>query len=117
MAEHPENVQEYIAGFPGEVQPVLAGVRDAILTAAPGATETISYGMPTVWLDGRMLVYFAGWKQHVALYAIGVMDAELEAELAPYRAAKDTVRFPLKQPVPYELVGRLTRALIAARSV
>ena len=116
MAEQPDSVQAYIEAFPGEVQSVLAGIRAAILAAAPGATETISYGMPTVALDGRLLIYFAGWKRHVALYAIGGQDAELEAELAPFRAEKDTVRFPLNRPVPYDLVERLTRALIAART-
>lgn len=116
MAEHPQSVDAYIASFPEPVRPVLSGIRSAILAAAPGATETISYGMPTVALDGRLLVYFAGWKQHVALYAIGVMDPELEAVLAPFRAEKDTVRFPLGRPVPYALVERLTRALVAARS-
>ncbi|TFD94845.1 DUF1801 domain-containing protein [Cryobacterium lactosi] len=116
MAEQPESVQAYIATFPVEAQPVLAGIRAAILAAAPGATETISYGMPTVALDGRRLIYFAGWKRHVALYAIGRQHAELETELAPFRAEKDTVRFPLNRPVPYDLVERLTRALIAARS-
>lgn len=116
MAEQPESVQAYIAAFPDDAQPVLAGIRAAILAAAPGATETISYGMPTVALDGRRLVYFAGWTRHVALYAIGRQATELEAELAPFRAEKDTVRFPLNRPVPYDLVERLTRALIAARS-
>ncbi|TFB96755.1 hypothetical protein E3O42_16565 [Cryobacterium adonitolivorans] len=71
--------------------------------------------MPPAWLDGRRLVYFAGWKEHMALYTIGVMDAELEVDLAPFRADMDTVRFPLKHPVPYDLVEWITRALVVAR--
>ena len=107
------SVDDYIRTFPGDVQAVLESIRRTMRTAAPEAVETISYGMPTVSLDGHRLVYFAGWKRHVALYAIGVMDPELEAELQPFRAEKDTVRFALDGPVPYPLIERLARALVA----
>ena len=112
----PDSVDAYIASFPDGVRPLLAAVRSAILSAAPGATESISYGMPTVTLDDRRLLYFAGWTKHVALYAIGTLSPELETDLRPFRVHKDTVRFPVGRAVPEDLVRRVTIALIAARS-
>jgi uncharacterized protein YdhG (YjbR/CyaY superfamily) len=112
MVAKVETVQTYLESFP---EPVRSTLRDAVLAVAPGATESISYGMPTVLLNGRLLVYFAGWKKHVALYSVVVLTPELEAELRPFRTEKDTVRFPAGEPVPADLVGRVTKALMEVR--
>jgi uncharacterized protein YdhG (YjbR/CyaY superfamily) len=123
MVEQFESVDEYIASFPEAVRPVLAEVRRAIRDGAPDADESISYGMPAYKVDGVRVTYFAGWKKHVALYAIPPLPDELEREVAPYRAAKDTVRFPfpaaaaaLAAPVPAALITRIIRALPEARA-
>jgi uncharacterized protein YdhG (YjbR/CyaY superfamily) len=115
MVAKVETVQTYLESFPEPVRSTLAELRDAVLAVAPGATESISYGMPTVLLNGRLLVYFAGWKKHVALYSVVVLTPELEAELRPFRTEKDTVRFPAGEPVPADLVGRVTKALMEVR--
>ncbi len=86
---------------------MLEQVRSAIRSAAPGAGERISYQMPTITLNGRDLVYFAAWKHHIALYPIPDADEAFEREVAPYRAAKGTLRFPLGKPVPYDFIHRL----------
>lgn len=109
-------VDDYIAALQAEVQPVLQRVRGIIHAATPGAEESIRYQMPTVCVDGHYLVYFAAWKNHIGLYPIPTMDVALEAEVAPYRAAKDTVRFPYRQPIPYDLIARLVAALVAAQA-
>lgn len=115
MADKFATVDGYIDSFPQAVQSVLQEVRSTILKAVPTAEETISYQMPAVMLDGRYLVYFAAWKHHVGLYPIPPAGDALERELAPYRASKGTVRFPLDQPLPYDLVERLVALLVEQR--
>lgn len=107
-------VEAYLAALPEPVRPVLADVRAVILGALPDAGEKISYGMPTVTLDGRSVVHYAAWKAHVSVYPVPVGDADLERELAPYRSGPGTLKFPLDQPIPYELIGRVA-LLNAAR--
>jgi len=106
VAEQYDTIDEYIATFPADVQDVLQEVRRAIHAAVPGSGETISYGMPTVTVDDRYLVAFAAWKKHIGLYPAPAGDAQFEAEMAPYRAAKATARFPLNRPIPFDLIGR-----------
>jgi uncharacterized protein YdhG (YjbR/CyaY superfamily) len=102
-------IDEYIAGAPEDVRPVLERIRRTIHEAVPGAGEKISYNMPTITVDGQYLVYFAAWKHHISVYPIP--RSGLEDELAPYLAAKGTLRFPLKTPIPYELIGRVAQRL------
>ena len=115
MTAQVTTTQEYIATFPEEVQQVLAQVSAALRRALPGAEERIRYGMPAVMLGGRYALHFAGWKHHIGLYPVSPMGPELEAELAPYRAQKDTVRFLYREPIPYELIERLAVAIGRAR--
>ena len=114
-----ETVDQYIASFPEDVQVVLQGVRAALHRALPEAGEKISYKIPTLTLDGRYVVYFAGWKHHVSLYPVPAGDAQFQEEIAPFRVSTGTVHFPLGQPVPYDLIERMAehlgRELTAAR--
>ena len=89
---------EYIASFPEEVRPILGEVAAALRRALPGAEERIRYGMPAFMLTDRYALHFAGWKQHVGLYPVGRLDPDLEAEVGPYRAQKDTVKLLLPRP-------------------
>ena len=104
------SVDEYIAAQAGAVQRVLQRVRNAIRRAVPRADETISYGIPTYKLDGRAVVYFAGWSEHYSIYPSTrrVSDA-LGSELAPYQAGKGTLRFALADPVPVRLIARIAK--------
>lgn len=106
-------VDEYVAGFPDEARAVLKQVCTALRAALPGAEEKIRYGMPALMFEDRYGIHFAGWKKHVGLYPVGELDPELEAEVAPYRATKDTVQFFYAKPVPYDLIGRVASALAA----
>jgi uncharacterized protein YdhG (YjbR/CyaY superfamily) len=111
-----ETVEAYLASFPDEVRSILQQVRSTIQTAVPGAVETISYDIPTFKLDGKSVVYFAGWKHHVSVYPIPEADEDLERAFAPYRAAKGTLKFPLDRPIPYDLIGKTPALLAAQRS-
>ena len=114
MARHFESVDEYIASFPAEVQEMLQEIRRRCHAAVPGSGETISYGIPTITLGGKYVVYFAGWAHHISIYPVPG-DESLSAELAPYRSAKGTLKFPLQKPVPYELIGKVAAALAQER--
>ena len=82
--------------------------------AVPGAGETISYDIPALTLHGRSVVYFAGWKRHVSVYPVPDGDDDYEAALAPYRSGASTAKFPLTEPVPYQLVAQIATLLAAS---
>jgi uncharacterized protein YdhG (YjbR/CyaY superfamily) len=105
-----KSVDEYIASQPEAVQSVLERVRSSIRKAVPQAEEVISYQIPTYKLQGGPVLYFAGWKQHFSLYPVTAnVVAAFKDEIAPYLVKKATVRFPLAQPVPVKLIGRIAK--------
>ncbi len=105
-----KSVDEYISSRPEALQGVLELVRSSIRRALPGAEEVISYQMPAYKLQGRVAIYFAGWKQHYALYpGTGHLVETLKDELARYKVSKGTIRFPLSDPVPVKLIERIAR--------
>ena len=107
-----ETVEAYIASFPPDVRRTLEAVRATMRQATPGTEEKISYDIPTYTLNGERVVYFAGWKRHISVYPIPGGDAAFDAELAPYKAARGTLRFPLDKPIPLELIRRVAGQLL-----
>ena len=104
----PATIDEYIAAFPPPVQKILTKIRKVVRSAAPEASEVISYGMPA--LKGRgVLVYFAAFKAHVGLYPPIHGDAALAKEASRYANEKGNLRFPLAEPIPYDLIERITQ--------
>jgi uncharacterized protein YdhG (YjbR/CyaY superfamily) len=104
------SVDAYLASLPSPAQAALARVRAALRRALPGAEEVISYQMPAFRLHGRIVVYVAGWKDHLSVYpSVGRAAALMKAELAPYQASKGTLRFPLARPAPVRLIARFAR--------
>jgi uncharacterized protein YdhG (YjbR/CyaY superfamily) len=105
-----ESVDDYIASQPKAVQSVLKRVRRIICKAVPEADELISYQIPTYKLDGRLVIYFAGWRQHYSLYPSDRhLVAAFKDDLAPYLVSKGTIRFPLSEPVPVKLIERIAK--------
>jgi uncharacterized protein YdhG (YjbR/CyaY superfamily) len=101
------SIDEYIAQFPPETQRVLEELRALIKTSAPGATETISYAIPTFDLNGRHLVHFAGYAKHIGFYPTGSGIEAFKEELKPYSSGKGSVQFPLGQPLPTDLIRQI----------
>lgn len=106
----PQTIDEYIAGFPKEVQEILEKIRMTLKKAVPKAEEGISYQMPTFYLKGQYLIYFAAYKKHIGLYPVPSGDAEFNKEISAYRAGKGTLQFPLNKPIPYKLISKIAKA-------
>jgi uncharacterized protein YdhG (YjbR/CyaY superfamily) len=104
----PKDIDDYIARFPRDVRDILENIRVSIRTAAPAAEEKISYQMPTFFLNGN-LVHFAVWKSHVGFYPTPSATEKFKKELSVYKGAKGSVQFPLDEPMPYELIGKIVR--------
>ena len=107
----PRNIDRYISGLPADVRPVLERVRSTIRKAVPKAEEAISYGIPAFKLNGRTIIYFAGWKQHYSIYPSNDrLVARFKDELEPYEVnGKGTIRFPLAKPIPVKLIAGIAR--------
>jgi len=103
----PNSVEAYIATFPKDIQDILIIIRKTILEKAPYAVESISYGMPAYKTNGKPLVYFAGYKNHIGFYATPSGHTEFTKELSKYKSGKGSVQFPLDQPIPLDLIGRI----------
>jgi len=100
-------IDEYIKIYPSEVQIILEKVRLTIRKAAPEAVEAISYRMPTFKLNGKNLVHFAAFKNHIGFYPIPSGIEAFKEELSAYKQGKGSVQFPLDKPIPYELISRI----------
>ena len=110
----PSTIDEYIATFPAEARARLEQVRQAIHKAVPRAEEGISYRIPTFRLDGRYLIYFAGFKGHIGVYPVHADDPKLGAAIAPYVSGKATLRFPFDEPLPLALIARVVKSKASA---
>jgi uncharacterized protein YdhG (YjbR/CyaY superfamily) len=109
-----DDVRAYYAALPVATRRRVRELRDVILTVAPDATETISYRIPTFTLDGRVLVYCAGWKEHTSLYPLTAgMRQACARDLARFATSKGTVKFPADARLPVAVIKRLVKARVA----
>ena len=109
----PKNIDEYIAGFPPEVQKFMSLLRGVIHEAAPEATERISYQMPAFHQNG-VLVWFGGFKDHISFFPTGDGVSAFEGELGHYKHAKGTIQLPLDEPLPADLIKRIVKYRVEA---
>jgi uncharacterized protein YdhG (YjbR/CyaY superfamily) len=102
-----KSVEQYIASFPQDTQMLLKKIQEIIINNAPNAVESISYGMPAYKLNGKPLVYFAGYKNHIGFYATPTGHIKFAEELSVYKQGKGSVQFPVNQLIPYGLIERI----------
>jgi len=104
----PQTIDEYIAGFPSDVQKILEKIRLIIREAAPDAQETIKYQIPTFTLNGN-LVHFAAFKRHIGFYPVPTGIEKFKNELSEYEKGKGSVQFPLDKPIPFDLIEKIVQ--------
>lgn len=102
-------ISKYFANFPEEVQEKMQDIRKIILEEAPETTEKIGYGMPGFYLNGKPLVYFAGYKNHIGFYATPTGHEAFKEELSKFKQGKGSVQFPLKDEIPYGLIRKIVK--------
>lgn len=105
----PKNVEEYIKYFPEDVQSILQKVRKTISKVVPNAEEIISYAIPSFKMKGKYLIYFAGWKKHISIYPIPKVTKAFNKKISKYIAGKGTLKFPLSEDIPYDLISEITK--------
>ena len=108
MNSTPTTIDEYIATFPADIQSILQKIRATIRKSAPQAEETINYQMPTFKLHGN-LVHFAAFKNHIGFYPTPSGIEKFKKDIEKYEWAKGSVQFPLDKPMPYGLIGKITK--------
>lgn len=105
----PTNFESYIDQFPESTQVLLISIQKAIKEAAPHAEECISYGMPAFKQNGKPLVYFAAYRHHIGFYATPTGHEAFKDELSKYKQGKGSVQFPINDPIPLDLIQRITQ--------
>lgn len=103
-----KDIDEFIAGYPENIQKILKKIRATIRKAAPQAKETINYGIPTFTLNGN-LVHFSAFKKHIGFYPTPSGIEKFKRELSAYERAKGSVKFPLDKPIPYDLITKIVK--------
>ncbi len=102
-------IDEYISKFPKEVQLILERIRKVIRESAPNAEETIRYRIPTFDMEGKHLVHFAAFANHIGFFPTSSPMEAFKKELSEYKTSKGTVQFPLDKPIPFELIKRIVK--------
>ncbi len=109
-------IEEYGLSFPKKVQTILKKLRRIVKDKAPDALEGMSYGMPGYKTNGKPLIYFAAYKNHIGLYATPKGHEAFSKDLAKYKQGKGSVQFPLDEPMPYELIERIVALRVKQNS-
>ena len=104
-----KDIDKYIAEFPKSFESLLEQIRATIKKAAPKAEETISYAIPTFTMNGKYLVYFAAFKNHIGFYATPTGHEEFKEELSHFKQGKGSVQFPLNKPMPLNLITKIVK--------
>ena len=107
------SIDEYIATFPKKIQKIMKQLRGTIKAAAPEAEEKISYQMPTFTLNGKYLVYFSGFKNHIGFYGAPRGNADFKEDLSVYETGQGTLKFPFDKPMPFGMITKIVEFRVA----
>jgi len=112
MESKASDINSYIETQPENFRIALQKIRETIKEAAPDAEETISYSMPAFRYYG-ILVYFAGFKNHIGFFPTGKGIESVKDELSGYEFSKGTIRFPINKPIPFDLIRKIIKNRVA----
>jgi len=104
-----KTIDEFISDYPSKIHTILQKIRVTIQKSAPGAEEAMAYGIPTFKLNGRNLVHFSAFKEHIGFYPTPSGIEAFKKELSTYEGAKGSVKFPLSKPIPYALITKIVK--------
>ena len=110
---HFASIDEYIASFPVDVQKILEEIRATIKAIVPESEEYISYNMPAFKVNGEYFAHFAAWKTHIGMYPIPAGNKAFQKEIMKYQGAKSSLNFPIGEPMPLKLIGKVVKFRIA----
>ena len=108
-------IDDYLASLPRDSRTIIEEIRRIVKDRDPAAVETFSYQLPAFNLD-KVFIYFAAFRKHIGIYPPVKGDPALQKELLPYRGEKNNLKFPLDEPIPYDLIGRVAVALSRERA-
>ena len=109
MADNTDTIDACIKSLPSETREILQKIREIGRKVVPESTEAVSYGMPTLKLNGKNFFHFCGFKNHIGVYpAIDEEDSKIP-ELKKYRTGKGTFQFKLSEPIPYDLIEKMIK--------
>jgi uncharacterized protein YdhG (YjbR/CyaY superfamily) len=107
MTSKPTTIEAYIATFPTSTQLILKEIDGTIMKAAPNAQRVISYGIPTYKINGKSIIHFAGYKNHIGLYATPEGHEQFAEQLSRYKQGKGSVQLPITEPMPLKLIEEI----------
>jgi uncharacterized protein YdhG (YjbR/CyaY superfamily) len=105
--EKPQTISEYIQAAPKEARGKLREMRACIRAAAPGAKESLKWGMPA-FSYRRILVTFAAFKHHIGFYPTPSAVKAFAEDLSKFKTANGSIQFPLEKPLPLPLIRKIT---------
>jgi len=106
-------IEEYVSSFPENVVTLLVKLRAAIRNVVPDAEEVISYNIGSFKLNGSVVIYYAGWKQHISIYPVPSGNAAFKKAVSPYLSGKSTLKFPIDEPIPWKLIAEAVEFSLA----
>lgn len=110
----PENIDNYISSFSPEIQEILEQIRTTIHNAAPLASEAIKYDMPAFTQNGKNLVYFAAFKNHIGFYPVPTGNKDWDELLSTYKTGKGSIQFPYNKSIPFDLIRKVVEFRLKA---
>jgi uncharacterized protein YdhG (YjbR/CyaY superfamily) len=117
MPSKAKNIDDYLKNFPATTKKMLQQIRTTVKRITPGAEEVISYSIPAFKLNKKILVYFAGWKDHVSMYPVPRANQTLQKEISRYQTGKGTLQFPLDKPLPLKFISKIVKLRVKENSV
>jgi uncharacterized protein YdhG (YjbR/CyaY superfamily) len=107
MAPKPKNIDQYLEGLPSGTKKMLQQIRSTVKKTTPGVEEVISYSIPAFKFNKRVLLYFAGWRDHVSIYPVPKANATLQKQISRYQTGRGTLQFPLDKPLPVKFISKI----------